>query len=256
MNQILLINKPVAKTPLEVIHFVKEKIKKFKNEKFTYAGRLDPMAEGLLLLLYGQNLHNKNNFLNLNKEYQAQIVLGINTDSYDALGLPTLISKQCYDTDQIKNSLLNYIGNISLQLPPYSSKPVNGKPLFWWAQNNKLNDIEIPIATTQIFDIKDIKFEVLPFYIVKDYIIKTASQVNGDFRQTQIIDHWQNFNLPSEQKLQIINFTISCSSGTYIRSIANKVGIELDSGAFLLKLKRTKIGPYNLEQAIDINLLS
>ena len=50
-----------------------------------------------------------------------------------------------------------------------------------------------------------------------------------------------------------VNFKISCAKGTYIRSIANDFGRALNSGAYLSKLCRTKIGKYNLKDAFSIN---
>ena len=50
-----------------------------------------------------------------------------------------------------------------------------------------------------------------------------------------------------------VNFKISCAKGTYIRSIANDFGRALNSGAYLSKLCRTKIGKYNLKDAVSLN---
>jgi len=48
-------------------------------------------------------------------------------------------------------------------------------------------------------------------------------------------------------------FTVKCSKGTYIRSVAHDYGKSLKSGAFLYSLKRTKIGKYSLENALEIS---
>ena len=61
----------------------------------------------------------------------------------------------------------------------------------------------------------------------------------------------EKFNIISIEKLNI-NFKIKCSKGTYIRSIANDFGIELNSGAHLSKLCRTAIGKHQLTKAMDI----
>ena len=53
--------------------------------------------------------------------------------------------------------------------------------------------------------------------------------------------------------LPIISFKICCSKGTYIRSLAHDFGLALNSGAYLSKLCRTKIGNYNLKNALSIN---
>jgi tRNA pseudouridine55 synthase len=54
-------------------------------------------------------------------------------------------------------------------------------------------------------------------------------------------------------KWPIMNFVVSCSSGTYIRVLAEDIGKELGCGAYLTELKRTKIGNYNLKDAKNID---
>ena len=56
----------------------------------------------------------------------------------------------------------------------------------------------------------------------------------------------------TEINMPIISFKISCSKGTYIRSIANDFGLALRSGAYLSKLCRTKIGDYSLDSAFSL----
>ena len=85
----ILINKLLGSTPLEAINKFKKQNPAYKDEKIAYAGRLDPMAQGLLLLIIGDKENKKiNKHLKKDKEYHAQILLGIQTDSYDILGIP------------------------------------------------------------------------------------------------------------------------------------------------------------------------
>ena len=58
-----------------------------------------------------------------------------------------------------------------------------------------------------------------------------------------------------EIKLPIISFSISCSKGTYIRSLARDLGLKLDCGAYLSELRRTKIGNFNVDHASTIEEL-
>ena len=82
---IIPIYKPIGKTPLEVIEEYKQNNKNIK--KCSYAGRLDPMASGLLILLANESCLKQNDFHNLSKIYEFKIVVGISTDTYDLLGL-------------------------------------------------------------------------------------------------------------------------------------------------------------------------
>ena len=86
-NNIFNVFKPVGISPLDAIKILKEKYPELKDEKMTYAGRLDPLAEGALLILAGNAVHKKEKYLKLDKEYEGEILFGFNTDTYDILGL-------------------------------------------------------------------------------------------------------------------------------------------------------------------------
>ena len=70
MKKVILLNKKEGETPLECINRAKEEGIIPKDEKATYAGRLDPMAEGLLIVLTGESVHKKEEYLKLSKEYK------------------------------------------------------------------------------------------------------------------------------------------------------------------------------------------
>ena len=82
----LFINKPNGMTPLEVVNKIKTQNLELINKKITYAGRLDPLAHGLLLLLVGEETKNRNAYLSLRKIYEFEMILGFETDTYDILG--------------------------------------------------------------------------------------------------------------------------------------------------------------------------
>jgi tRNA U55 pseudouridine synthase TruB len=75
---------------LEVLENFKEENPKYKEIKFAYAGRLDPMAEGQLLILVGDTCKERDKYLNLDKEYEFEILLGLKSDTKDLLGLAEL----------------------------------------------------------------------------------------------------------------------------------------------------------------------
>mgnify|MGYP000153282325 CR=1 FL=1 len=90
MKNILNIYKPVGLSPLDIINILKDKSPEYQDVPITYAGRLDPMAEGVLLLLAGDEVHKNEEYQKLDKEYEAEILIGFNTDTYDVLGIPRM----------------------------------------------------------------------------------------------------------------------------------------------------------------------
>lgn len=238
-----LCNKPVSITPLEAILELKKQKPALKNKPITYAGRLDPMAEGLLILLSGKKVHEKEKFLKLDKTYVATALFGISTDSLDLLGLPKLSKKLNPLPEQIRPMLKTVVGELTLPLPIYSSPTYQGQPLYTWARKGK--KLEPPKRTTSVYSINKIRFKKIDTQTILKYTQMHIPQVKGDFRQTKILNAWQNL-LSAPQTLQVVQFTVHCQSGTYIRSLVRHLGQMLQCDALLYSLQRTKIGPFDL----------
>ena len=145
LNMPLYLNKPIGKTPLEVIQEIHN-----GTSKYSFAGRLDPMARGLMIVLQDEECKLQDNFCHLDKIYEFTMLLGCQTDTYDVLGLLTHeinsesnLNLKIKLTNLIQNNLSQYTGMIEQYYPPYSSVIVNKKPLWWWSREKKLNKITI-----------------------------------------------------------------------------------------------------------------
>lgn len=259
------IYKPLGISPLDAINLLKEKYLELKNEKMTYAGRLDPMAEGALIILAGNAVYEKEKYLKLNKEYEGEILFGFETDTYDILGLPKITKQQKPISRTVLDGILEkFEGDISLPLPPYSSYKIKGKPLFQWARERKLNEVKIPKRKTAIREIKLLSFKEIDGGKLLAKINKKIKSVMGDFRQEEILAKWQEKMCPqnsdlcfadtfeNKEEYQIAKIKIVCSSGTYIRSIAHHLGKKLKTGGILLSLVRTKVGNFDIKDSLRI----
>lgn len=240
------IYKPVGFSPAQAVTLLKSQRLELANIPLTYAGRLDPMAEGLLLLLDSSVIKNKEDFLHLDKTYKVKILLGISTDSFDLLGIPALghLSKDL-SVEEIHSTIQKLTGPITLPLPPYSSPPVNGKPLFMHAQQGTVTEFTTPLRTTTIHSIEDITTTEINSQNLRNYIRGTVPGVDGNFRLEEILESWENF-LQNDIPFTLITFTVSVSHGTYIRSIAHHLGKILGTGACIYTLERTRVGPFTL----------
>lgn len=254
MKQIFNVFKPLGKTPLQVVNELKRKYPEFEKEKIGYAGRLDPMADGVLLLLVGEENKKRKNYENLPKEYTAQILFGIETDTYDQLGIVTKISNpKSINKNTLKLVIKKFIGKHIQPYPPYSSQPVNGKPLFYWARQNKLTEIEIPTKEIEIYSLDLQSIEKTPMNLIIQQIQDNIAKVTGDFRQEEIRQTWTKYLTDNKNDFfSIVEIKISCSSGTYIRSIAHKLGQKLKTGAFALSIQRTKVGQYTINDSLKL----
>ncbi|MCK6462451.1 MAG: hypothetical protein L6Q29_01365 [Candidatus Pacebacteria bacterium] len=251
--------KPVGISPLDAVKILRQKHPETEKEKVTYAGRLDPLAEGVLILLVGDAIQQKEKYLKLDKEYEAEILFGFKTDTYDILGLPQKIRQPLpMSRFNLDIGLGKFLGKNKMPLPPYSSYKIKGKPLFEWARKGKLKEIKIPEKEIEIYEIKLLELKKVGSEKLLEKIIKKIKVVQGDFRQEKILSQWQEKILPKicyrlkQEGFWVARIKIKCSSGTYVRSIAHKLGQNLKTGAVLLGLKRTKVGKFDIKDSIDI----
>ncbi len=255
MKKIILLNKKEGETPLEALDNFRKENKEYKDSnkiRMTYAGRLDPMASGLLLILAGDKTKEKEKYLALDKEYEFEILFGFATDTYDILGkvvrscLTTLENTEVeplYFKKKITENLKFFTGKLIQKYPVYSSRTVGGRPLFEYARSGEL--VEIPDREVIVKSLKFLKLRKISAPKLLANIKKRIKRVKGDFRQEEIIKVWRQ-NLQNYQggSLVIAKFKIKCSSGTYVRSIANGLGEKMSMGALAFSIKRTKIGNY------------
>jgi tRNA pseudouridine55 synthase len=255
MQKIIIVDKPVGFTPLEAVKKIKEKKPELAEKKITYAGRLDPLAHGVLLLLIGEETKKRDSYLSLSKTYEFEIVFGLESDTYDLLGYSKTVNvKKPINVNLIVNTFVNkHIGKQLQSYPPYSSKPVNGKPLFWWARNNKLHEIEMPKKEIEIYDFICLSLGVITVVELKQKINDSLKSVNGDFRQKEILTRWDTVLKELKNKTQqTAKFSITCSSGTYMRELIHQLGKELGCGAVAIDIFRTGVGDYTIKDAIKI----
>lgn len=228
--------KPVGMTPLELLH-------RIKVDGAAYAGRLDPMAEGLMIYLdKNEEKKNRKKFENLKKTYEFDVLFGIKTDTYDILGIPRKASPRG------KPSIIA-TGDQIQSYPPFSYIRVKGKPLWWWARNNKLSEVDIPSKKININKLELIKKYKISNSQLLHYIKERIAKVKGDFRQEKVIKAWEKLLESNNNNFDCAKFKVECSSGTYVRGIANEMN------GIAISIERIKIGEYSLKDEDVVNLM-
>ncbi len=242
-NQVYLVNKQAGETPLRALERLR-KVKRLGSVSLTYAGRLDPMASGLVLVLAGKAIEKKEQYLSLPKTYEAVALLGFTSDSGDILGLAKKQNSKKFSSENIRLAIYSLKGRVDMALPRYASVPVNGKPLWVWARAGQI--VKTPKRQSLIYSIRGVKIFSLPESRLLSGIVSKISKVKGDFRQKNILEKWKKLLSGKTEKYVLVKFTVRCSSGTYIRSLAEFLGKRVGSGGILYALKRTGIGKYKL----------
>ncbi len=204
---LLLVDKPYKWTSFDVVRKIRNKL---KIKKVGHAGTLDPLATGLLIVCTGKMTKKINEFQDMEKEYEGELVLGKTTPSYD---LETMVNQEFeikHITEKdIYNAATNLTGQL-MQVPPvFSAVKVDGERVYKKARRGE----EVELKAKEIF--------------VKEFEITSI-------------------NLPS------ISFRITCSKGTYIRSLVRDFGESLQSGAYMSVLRRTKIGGFEVKNALTM----
>ena len=227
----IIVNKEWGETPLQCLNFVRSQFQIPVSVPMTYAGRLDPLATGALIILIDDECKNKNKYLDFAKEYQAQFAAGISTDTGDIFGLITkneidgvLADKNfVFELDLIKKFSEQCLDLKEQQYPLFSSKKVQGKQLF--EHGIAGNDIERPTREVKIYTCS--AKQGAPIFVESIFEkVKQASTMLGEgFRGKEIEDSWRknikNAPVVTDQSiLPTLELNCSVSSGTYIRGFA------------------------------------
>lgn len=217
MNGILIIDKPAGITSHDVVARIRRVL---KTKRVGHTGTLDPFATGVLVLLIG-NATRLARFLDKDaKEYEANVKFGAETDTGDITGTETERSK--LDSSEIREKLLNtdwnsilseFRGEIEQTPPMFSAKKVEGKKLYELAR--KGIEIERRSVRVTIFEIR---------------VCAGEDRLSGNE----------------------VCIKITCSAGTYIRTLGEDIGRKLGLGAYLTRLRRLRAGRFDISSAISL----
>ncbi len=176
-------------------------------KKVGFAGTLDPLASGLMIIATGQATKLLDLFHILPKEYEADIIFGKTSPSFDLeLATTTNESAKKFTLGELKESIAKFTGEQWQQVPIYSAVKVAGQKLYESARRGK--KVVAPKKKINIYKIDVLRFEY--------------------------------------PKAKIL---VTCSAGTYIRSLVSDLGQDLKTGAVLSDLRRTAIGDLSIKKA-------
>ncbi len=252
----VVLNKKLGLTPLQAIDAWKLEHPEHKNVPATYAGRLDPMATGKLLVLLGEECKRQEAYRGLDKEYEIEILLDFSADTSDILGMPTYSDTITLPSKRdITRTVRAEIGAKEVPYPAFSSKTVGGKPLFLYALEGTLDSISIPTHEERIYNIKRVAARTIEIDDLRKKVINVLSlaprtnepskELGADFRQDEIGAAWLNsLSRLEDREFVVLALTVTCASGTYMRTLAQRVGEALNTRATALSIHRTRVGRY------------
>ncbi len=152
-DQIILVDKPAGISSFGVVARVRAKLRdEFGHKiKVGHTGTLDPFATGLLILLSGKMTKKSNEFLKLDKTYEATLKLGYTSTTGDPEGEIKAYSDKKPELEEIESVLQNFTGVITQTPPKFSAIKINGQRAYKLARKNQ--DFEIPSRQVTIYSI-------------------------------------------------------------------------------------------------------
>lgn len=185
-------------------------------KKAGHTGTLDPLATGLLPLCFGEATKFSQDLLDADKTYETVVRLGQKTSTADAEGEVLSERPVSVTPEQLASAIARFVGEIDQVPPMHSALKKDGKPLYEYARAGQTVERAARRVTIRAIDV-------------------LATDL--------------------ESAAPTITLRVSCSKGTYIRTLGEDIGEALGCGAHLVALRRTQVGSLTLEGAVTLESL-
>lgn len=234
-----VVEKMVGETPLQTLDRLRASDPLLLDEPLTYAGRLDPMAEGKLLVLIGEECKEKDRYTALDKEYEFEMLFGLESDTGDILGLAERTAERTTE-DAVRSAVHSLAGTYSFPYPKYSSKNIG-------ADVPAEGEREMRVLQAAYIDSRTVSNRELLLLIEhKIGRLRTDASdgaLQNDFRRNEILSRWKDL-LAENNAYLLVRASAIVSAGTYIRALVPHIGRSLGTRALAYSINRTKIGTY------------
>ena len=218
MHGWIIIDKPLGLGSTQVVSAVKRALRQGGYGKFKvgHGGTLDPLATGVLPIAIGEATKLAGRMLDSDKIYDFTVMFGVQTDTLDAEGVSIATSDVRPTMAAVEAVLAQFTGPIAQVPPAYSALKVDGQRAYDLARAGE----EVVLATRNV--------------TIHALTLTTA---------------------PEAGALEQATLTAHVSKGTYIRSLARDIALALGTVGHVTMLRRTKAGPFGLQNAISLDKL-
>ena len=182
------------------------------QKKIGHTGTLDPAATGVLPVCLGNATKLCDMLADKDKEYVAELLLGMETDTQDTTGTVVVEHEVKVTGQEVQEAVMSFLGEYDQTPPMYSALKVNGKKLYELARAGK----EVERKPRKVF-----------------------------IHEIEIL----------EMALPSVRFRVVCSKGTYIRTLCADIGEKLSCGGTMKRLERTRVGTFELKDAVTLEEL-
>jgi tRNA pseudouridine55 synthase len=248
MDGIIHMWKKIGETPLQTLARARETYSIDADIKACYTGRLDPIAQGIIVILFGDMIHRSPEFNSSDKTYQFQAILGVSTDSYDAMGRLNHVYDISYSqAKQYLHRIVELHGDVLQPMPPCSAYKYKGKPLWMHYRAGTLPE-KMPTKKVHVYDVTELCPNPLHITLASyrkeclDDIgdVHIDTERDGSFPLDDIKKDWRACD--GKINLYRVLLRAHVSSGTYIRSLVHDTGKSLNIPAHAFRITRIGIG--------------
>ena len=248
-------DKPVGLTPNDFKYSLIEK--GLLSKRSCCFGRLDPQARGIEPFLEDEEVKQMDKYLfNTNKTYEAEIIFGLSTDTDDIMGMfdnePDIPDYNQYllVRDKLVEEIKNMVGKgqHKQKFHPFSSfmlrKDGYRKPLWEWQKEGRLQDEEIPEKNVELYELKILEHKKYSLYQFIEDCVHRLDIVNKkhNFRQSEIIEQWQNLKKHEEDtSIYSVKIKLQASSGYFVRQLGNDLKRTIKFPLMIFDINRTGI---------------
>ncbi|RYD42213.1 MAG: tRNA pseudouridine(55) synthase TruB [Sphingomonadales bacterium] len=238
MNGWIILDKPLGLGSTQAVGAVKRVCREagLGKVKVGHGGTLDPLASGVLPIALGEATKLCGRMLDASKIYDFTIRFGTQTDGLDAEGEVVATSDVRPTLAEIEAVLPRFTGPIQQVPPAFSAIKIDGQRAYDLARKGEA--VEMKARSVTIHSLRHAGLDPASNAAPEGW---TPDQVKGDDRG---------------EGLQEITLTAHVSKGTYIRSLARDIAHAVCTVGHVTMLRRTKAGPFDLEQAISLDKLN
>jgi len=230
----IILDKPIGLGSTTAVSAVKRILREAgePKTKVGHGGTLDPLASGVLPIALGEATKLCGRLLDATKGYDFTIALGGETDTLDAEGEFVATSDFRPTLDQVEAVLPRFTGEIEQVPPVYSALKVEGKAAYARARAGEEIELQPRRVTVQELSIRH-------------------PRGSGDPAEEERLDS----RLRGNDELEEVTLSATVSKGTYIRSLARDIARELGTVGHISYLRRTRAGPFGVDQAVSLDFL-
>lgn len=286
-GEVIAFDKPLTWTSFNLVKVVRNNLSRrlgVKKLKVGHAGTLDPLASGVMIICTGKATKQIDQLQAGTKEYIATLRLGCTTPSFDAEHPVDATFPTAHITREDVFAALDKFKGSIWQVPPvYSACKVEGRRAFDYVRQGEAVELkakELVIDEIELLDlhlpeqgILSPKAEEIIAGVRNGIDIKEYGRRKQRIEDLGIQPRGANESPESEEKVPTVSeepavteeesqnienvsymtIRVVCSKGTYIRALARDIGQALQSGAYLIGLRRTRVGDFRVEDCLQVD---